>query len=483
MFLRILQTTWAWLDARLGISCLLMPMITHRVPPDARWWYVFGSATLAAFLLQVVTGVMLGFFYVPSSGDAYAALQYLSHDAPFGRFLRGLHYFGASAMVLMVGIHALQVFLFGAYKFPRELNWITGVLLMGLTLGMGFTGQILRWDQTAVWSVVVAAEQAGRAPLVGKWLARFILGGGNVGGATLSRFFALHVFVLPVLILALVGAHLHLVLRNGISEPPKPDAPVDLKTYRQDYEALLEKTGRPFWPDAAWRDVVFAAGMIVVVVLCAFLSGPPELGKPPDPSIIHADPRPDWYLLWYFAVLALLPPATENVFIIFAPLVAGGALLVLPLLFPRGERHFSRRPWAVASVLTLLIMVGALWRAGVDSDWSPDFEAKPIPKKVVASTDTLVQHGAQLFFSKACIHCHAIAGNGGRRGPNLTDVSDRLTQEQITIRILNGATNMPAFGDILKPEEMEALSAFLESRRRYVTSGQRASESKTPGDK
>jgi len=134
-------------------------------------------------------------------------------------------------------------------------------------------------------------------------------------------------------------------------------------------------------------------------------------------------------------------------------------------------------------VLTLLIMVGALWRAGVESDWSPDFEAKPIPKKVVASTDTLVQHGAQLFFSKACIHCHAIAGNGGRRGPNLTDVSDRLTQEQITIRILNGATNMPAFGDILKPEEMEALSAFLESRRRYVTSGQRASESKTPGDK
>ncbi|MEI8234598.1 MAG: cytochrome b N-terminal domain-containing protein [Verrucomicrobiota bacterium] len=483
MFLRILKTTWAWLDARLGISDLIVPMMTHRVPPDARWWYVFGSATLASFLLQVVTGVMLSFSYVPSSGDAYAALQHLSHDAPFGRFLRGLHYFGASAMVLMVGIHALQVFLFGAYKFPRELNWITGLLLMGLTLGMGFTGQILRWDQTAVWSVVVAAEQAGRAPLAGKWLARFILGGGNVGGATLSRFFALHVFVLPALILALVGAHLHLVLRNGISEPPKPDAPVDPTTYRQDYAALLEKTGRPFWPDAAWRDVVFAGGMIVVVVLCAFLYGPPELGKPPDPSIIHADPRPDWYLLWYFAVLALLPPAAENVFIVFAPLAVGVALLVLPLLFARGDRHFSRRPWAVASVLTLLVMVGALWRAGEGSDWSPDFAAKPISQKVVASTDPLVQHGAQLFFSKACIHCHRIGNDGGRRGPNLTDVSERLTQEQITIRILNGATNMPAFGNILKPQEMEALRAFLESRRRYVTSRQRAAESKTPGDK
>jgi ubiquinol-cytochrome c reductase cytochrome b subunit len=466
MFLRILKATWTWLDTRLGISALIVPMMTHRVPPDTRWWYVFGSATLAAFLIQVVTGVMLGFSYVSASGDAYAALQYISHNAPFGRFLRGLHYFGASAMVLMVGIHALRVFLFGAYKFPRELNWITGVILLGLTLGMGFTGQILRWDQTAVWSVVVAAEQAGRAPLEGEWLARFILGGGNIGGATLSRFFALHVFVFPALILALVGAHLHLVLRNGISEPPKPGAPVDPKTYRQDYEVLLEKTCRPFWPDAVWRDVVFGSGMIVVVVLCAFVLGAPELGKPPDPSIIHADPRPDWYLLWYFAVLALLPRATESFFILFAPLAAGVSLLVLPLLFPRGERHFSRRPWAVAAVVTLLVMIGALWRAGVKSDWSPDFAAKPIPQKVVASTDPLVQRGAQLFFSKACINCHRVEGDGGRRGPNLTKVGDRLTQDQITIRILNGATNMPAFGDILKPDEMKALTAFLESRRR-----------------
>jgi ubiquinol-cytochrome c reductase cytochrome b subunit len=465
MFRRIIKTIWGWIDDRLGLSAQIIPMLTHRVPPDARWWYVFGSATLAAFLIQVITGVILSFSYVAAAGEAFNALIYITKDAPFGRFLRGMHYFGASAMVLMIGIHALQVFWFGAYKFPRELNWITGVMLLGLTVGMGFTGQLLRWDQTAIWSVVVGAEQAGRAPLAGSWIARFILGGGNVGGATLSRFFAIHGFVLPALLFAIIGAHLQLVLRNGISEPPRPGSVVDPKTYRQKYEERIEKTGTPFWPDSAWRDVVFAAAMIGGVVLCAWGIGPPVLGRPPDPSIVHADPRPDWYLIWYFSVLALLPPGTENLFMIFAPLLAGAGLLLLPLLFPHGERHFSRRPAGVAGVVMLLVMVGSLWRSGMDSAWVPDLTAAPISKEIVASDDPLVQRGAQLFSSKGCISCHRIGPGGGQRGPDLTDVGDRLTRDQITIRILNGATNMPPYADILKPDELDALVRFLVSRQ------------------
>jgi ubiquinol-cytochrome c reductase cytochrome b subunit len=464
MLKRICKGTWNWLDDRLGISALVGPAMQHLVPPDARWWYVFGSATLCAFMIQVVTGVALAFSYIPSTSQAYETLHFITDEAPFGRFLRGMHYFGASAMVLMVGVHAVQVFLFGSYKYPREMSWVTGVLLLGFTLLMGFTGQLLRWDQTAVWSVVVAAEQAGRVPLIGDWLARFTLGGSTVGGATLSRFFAIHVFVVPACIFAFVGVHLLLVLRHGISEPPKPGRRVDPKTYRQEYEALMKKEGCPFWPDAAWRDVVFAVGTVAAIALLALVFGPPELGKPPDPSIIAADPRPDWYLLWYFAVLALLPHGMENYFMVFGPLLAGVILILLPFLFNRGERSWRRRPWAVGSVVMVVLMIGSLWVAGVHSNWSPNFNAQPLPANVVGATSGPVFEGAKLFHSKGCLNCHLIGPYGGRRGPNLTAVAARLVPDQMILRIANGGVNMPAYASNLTPREMDDLIAFLQTR-------------------
>ncbi len=454
-----------WLDERVGIRKVLSPVLEHRVPRRSRWAYVFGSATLFAFLLQVVTGVALANSYVPSAGQAWDSLRFITHDAPLGSVIRGLHYFGASAMIVLVGAHTIRVFLTGSYKFPREVSWLSGVVLLLLTVLMGFSGQLLRWEQTAVWSVIVGAEQAGRAPVIGQWLARALMAGATVGGSTLSRFFALHVFIVPAMIIGLVAFHLYLVLHNGISEPPEAGRPVNPATYRRDYEALLARDGVPFWPEAAWRDAVFGLAVVAVVLALAVHFGPPEVGKPPDPSIVEASPRPDWYLLWYFAVLALLPHGTEAWFIILAPVVIGIVLVAVPLVSPAGERHPARRPWAVLAVVVILAGVGAFWRAGVRADWSPDFGAKPLAAAVAGAPDPVLERGAKLFHERGCEYCHAIAGEGGRRGPDLTTVGLRLTDDELVLRILNGANNMPAFATSLSPQEVTALVRFLHTRR------------------
>jgi ubiquinol-cytochrome c reductase cytochrome b subunit len=462
---RFVVWTWRWIDDRFGIIKLIGPAAKHLVPRDARWWYTFGSATLVAFVVQVVTGVALSFSYISSASQAYQTLQFINNDAAFGNFLRGMHYFGASAMILMVGAHMAQTFLFGSYKFPREMNWTTGVLLLGFTLVMGFTGQLLRWDQTATWSVVIAAEQAGRVPLIGNWLAQFILGGTMIGGATLSRFYAIHVFMIPALLFIFIALHLWLVLHHGIAEPPVAGKPVYPETYRQVYHQELEKTGVPFWPDGAWRDFVVGTILIVTIAFCALYFGPPELGKPPDPSILQADPRPDWYLLWYFAVLALMPPQLEGYVMILGPALIGILLLIVPMLNNRGERAPSRRPWSIAVVLLSVIMIGSLWIAGARSPWSPNFDPQPLTPQIIGATSGPVFEGARLFEEKSCLNCHLIQGHGGRRGPDLTYVADRLSHDDIVIRIVNGGVNMPAFGKSLKPDELAKITAFLESRR------------------
>ncbi len=461
----MLRRFLAWLDDRSGLITETRRALEHPVPPRTGWWYVFGSATLIAFILQVATGIALASAYVPSSGQAYDSLKFISEQAILGRFLRGMHYFGASAMVLLIGIHVSRTFLMGAYKFPRELNWLTGAVLLLLTLALAFTGQLLRWDQTAVWSVIVGAAQAGRMPVLGEDVARFILAGDTIGGATLSRFFAFHVFFIPAIVFGLIGLHLALVLRHGISERPKRGVHVDPATYRQGYQEMLRREGVPFWPDAAWRDVVFGAAVVATIVLLALLVGPHELGKPPDPIILEAYPKPDWYFLWYFALLALAPHNLENFIIVAGPLIFGAVLLILPL-FNRGPRSVRERPLSALLVVFMWTVIVIFWVAGGRADWSPDFTAAPLPASVVRSTNPAVLEGARLFHEKGCEFCHEYAGQGGKRGPELTEVGGRMTAEQIALRITNGSANMPAYARTLSPAQVDALVAFLAARAR-----------------
>ncbi len=460
-----LRAIGRWFEDRTGLAGQLGPLLKHPVPPEATWLYVFGSATLTAFLVQIVTGAALAALYVPGTNEAYESLRFIDDGAPVGHLLRGMHFFGASAMVGLAVLHMIRVFLTGSFKFPREVSWLSGSFLLLFTLGMGFTGQLLRFDQNAIWTVVVGAEQAGRTPFIGTWMGRLLLGGPTLGSDTLSRFFSLHVFVLPGLLLALLGLHLHLVLRNGVSEPPRAGRPVDPTVYRGWYHRMLGERGVPFWPDAIWRDAVFGMLVVGVIVLLAWLVGAPELSRPADPTIVQAEPRPDWYFLFYFALLALMPHGLESYVIILGPLLLGAILLLVPLLAPAGERAVRRRPWAVGTVVAGVTIWGALTVSGVHADWSPHFDAKPLPASVVASSNGTVQQGAVLFHDRACIFCHRISGQGGRRGPDLSHIGALLTKDELVIRILNGGYNMPAYGAILAPGELDAIIAFLESRR------------------
>ncbi|WP_288403459.1 cytochrome b N-terminal domain-containing protein [uncultured Deinococcus sp.] len=454
-----------WLEDRTGLVSAAQKVAAHRVPRRSGWAFVFGSATLFAFVLQVVTGITLAMFFEPSSATAYASLQHLSRPGSFGAIVRGLHYFGASLMVVMVGIHMIRVYLMASYKYPREVQWLSGVVLLLLTLAMAFTGQTLRWDQNAVWSVVVGAEQASRAPVVGPLLARFLMAGDTLNAATLSRLYSLHTYWFPGLMFALIGLHVALVLRNGISEPPTPGRRVDPKTYKREYQALVKRDGVPFWPDAAWRDAVFGAVLILAVTALAWRLGAPPLGAAPDPSIVQADPKPDWYLIWYFAALALWPYGVTNLMIILAPLLAFGALFLLPLVSNRGERSPSRRPWAVATVLVTVGMVTALTVVGQREPWLPHFGAAPLSARTVGSRDLDVVRGAALFHDQSCILCHRIGGQGGVRGPDLSAVGARLTGDQLTWRIQNGAASMPSYAGVLTDQQLRDLVAFLETRQ------------------
>ena len=297
-----------------------------------------------------------------------------------------------------------------------------------------------------------------------------MLGGPVIGGDSLSRFFTLHVFVIPGSLALFVGLHLWLVLRRGISEPPVPGRVVDPSTYDEHYEEEL-KRGVPFLGEAMLKDAFFSALTVIIVVAIAAVLGPKGPSGPPDPTLGGANPRPEWPFLWLFALLSLSPPAAETFIILVFPVLLIVGLLLVPFVSNRGERAPSRRPVAVLLVIVAYTTLGVLTYQGMTSPWSPKMTAwsgDPIPETIVKKLTPLQLQGAIMLQNKNCRNCHALEGLGGRRGPDLTSVGTRLTRDQLIDQISNGTPgggNMPAFGAQVKPAEMTALVDFLVSLR------------------
>ncbi|HMD21914.1 MAG TPA: cytochrome b N-terminal domain-containing protein [Alloacidobacterium sp.] len=464
-----LKRLYEWFEMRLQLEGPVKDAALHPVPTKAAsWWYVFGSAAATLLMLQIVTGILLALIYVPSGAEAWKSLDELNNHLYLGWFLRAMHGWGSNFMVAVVLIHMCQVFTFGAYKFPRELTWILGVFMLLMTLGMAFTGQVLRFDQDAYWGLGIGASIMSRVPLIGGPLVNLLLGGPIIAGATLSRFFALHVFVIPGTLLLFTALHIWMVIKLGINEWPMPGRIVRRDTYVQEYHELTKKDGIPFVPDALWKDLFFSAAVLAAVAVCAFVFGPYGPSGQPDPTIIQTVPKPDFFFLWLYAVLAYLPPSLETPFILIVPVLGICALVALPLVAGEGEKSWHRRPVAILLLVTVAVSLGVFTHLGTFTPWSPIMDAwssDPVPPKMIHDVSPLERQGAVVFQAKQCRNCHSIGGTGGLRGPALDDVATRLTEDQLIRQVLQGGGNMPAYGKNLSPPETTALVRFLETMR------------------
>jgi ubiquinol-cytochrome c reductase cytochrome b subunit len=283
---------YGWLDSRLRLKSLEKTLLDEPIPGGASWNYVFGSATLFLFVLQAVTGMFLAVYYVPSPDHAYDTVQYIQQEVSFGWFIRGLHHWGASAVMMAIGLHMLQVFFDGAYKPPREMMWIVGVVLFLIMLVFGFTGYLLPWDQNAYWATQVGINMAGTVPIVGDFVVRVLRGGDILGALTLSRFFAIHVLILPSIILFGIMLHLFILRRVG------PAGPWD--------EQRAKEGSETFYPRQVYMDAVVMLGVFLVLAVLAFTIEFPLADKA-DPSDHSFEPVPEWYFLFLFQLLKYAP--------------------------------------------------------------------------------------------------------------------------------------------------------------------------------
>ena len=318
-----------WIEHRTGLESAIKNFLYEDIPASSGWHQVFGSVALFLFLLQAFTGVLLSFNYAPTPGEAYNSLKFIITELTGGRLIRGLHHWGASLMIVVVFLHMTQVFVYGAYKKPREATWLVGVVLLILTLGFGLTGYLLPWDNRAYWGTIVTTQIASKAPLVGPYVTRLLGGEGTIGVVTFARFFSLHVLLLPAATAMLIMLHIYLVRKHGVCPSP-----------------LDRETTKKFFPEQVFKDTIaiFVAFVILFVMAVTVKVPLEQLADPTDSNYV---PRPDWYFLFLFQILKLFEGPLEMVGTVILPGLAFLALLSVPFV-DRGElRRLRQRTLAI----------------------------------------------------------------------------------------------------------------------------------------
>lgn len=465
-----------WIEDRLPISAVMRWSLEEDIPGGSSFAYVFGSTNLILFLLLAVTGVLQLFYYVPTTDHAYESVMYLRLQVPFGWLIHGLHYWCAQAFVVLVGVHMAQVFIWGAYKDPRQVTWMMGVILLLLVAAFAFTGPLLAWDQLGYWAAEVGTSIVGVVPWLGNFLQRFARGGETMGQQTLSRFFIFHVAILPALLLAFIVIHLAAFRQFGSV------GPWDEEKRRQ--------VGK-FWPDQAYKDMIVTSFVIIALIgLCVFRRAP--ITGVADPLGRSITPKPAWNFLFLYQALKSFRGPWEVVGTVVVPVVLILLLFFLPLYDRNPERNPRHRLIAMAGGMALVVLILVLTVLGQLSQppaqgasagpglaqgtpsrqaarAEPNAAAEP-NKSAVAPTAKVasarVQKGRELYQSQGCAACHKINGQGGTAGPDLSDEgnkgrsADWLVTQIRNPKAHNAGSTMPAYPS-LSQEQVENLVAYL----------------------
>ncbi|MGA9041235.1 MAG: cytochrome b N-terminal domain-containing protein [Terriglobales bacterium] len=468
---------WGWINHRTGVDDVLRSALYEPIPGGARFAYIFGSGLLFIFLSQIITGVFLALYYVPSADHAHTTVAYITKAVTAGSFLRSLHAYGASAMVIVLFLHLSQTYLYGAYKGRRELLWLSGCVLFGLVMAMAFTGYLLPWDQRAYFATAVGTNAVSEVPWVGESIKRLMRGGTEMGTLTISRFFVAHVFLIPACIFALVASHIFLFRKAGAAGPVNEDP------YHPKQKTEL------FYPRQVLMDLSLTALLIVGLgLLCFFV--PMQLGPSANPADAQYIPRPEWYYLPIFQWLKYWHGSAAIIGVLVIPALIALAVLALPFL----DRSLERRPWKRpiamgAYAFLLLSLVGLALRSqyldrhdsGVaqqlakqkaeENEYSqqpfePELSSASLAAANVTLADPLAAKGKTIFEGLSCNACHGDGGVGTAAAPALIGLSTKLSPDQLAELFKHPTTKMTAGGMPpieLSPEDVKSLIAYVES--------------------
>jgi ubiquinol-cytochrome c reductase cytochrome b subunit len=444
--------------SRVGWKELNEKLLLEPIKGGSRWAAAFGSLLLFAFTLQVVTGILLTTYYAPSTTTAWQSVKYIQDEVPLGWLVRGMHHWGSSAMVILLLLHLVQVFIWGAYKRPREITWMSGVLLLLATLGLAFTGYLLPWDERAYWSSKVGLGIASTTPIIGEYLRTLLQGGSDMGNLTLTRFFTLHGFILPGSIIAIIMAHLYLFRRHGVT------------TAWWKGEPQLLKEREPFWPGQVWKDAVFAFILLAALVAWTW-THPAPLSNIADPSKPYAA-RPEWYFMFLFQLLKYFKGSYEILGTFVLPSLFVGILLFWPFLDRNPSHDPRKRPLALSLLILGVIGLVGLTVFAVSTD-----TRMAEPAAAVASAPP-VKPSAPIFqkldtinvYTASCLPCHAVDGTGNMLRVALPTIPDFTSakwqkaqkEDDMFRRIYDGKIDagkplMPPFKDKLSIDQIRSL--------------------------